>query len=313
MAVNEFYLAQIAKLYYIDKVRQNEIARRFGLTAMMVSRYLKEAEQRGLVTIHVKMQWPLDTRLGKKVMDRFRLQECIVLDLKPEDDIPYMIGGYLADYFTSLVKPGMTVGLSWGKTISRFVEQLPFNHVENSTVVQLSGAFIGKSYEVTPSYIAQEASKRLNARLYTLNAPLYVGSEEVKEQLLSDATNRMVYTMAEQSSINIIGASSLEKETTTFRSTLIGPEDFEELLHAGAVGDCAGIFLNSSGEAVDWSKRELYTGVPLKTIGKADHVICVAGEPQKERVLRLSAERNYFNTLITTKETAELMLKRSSL
>ena len=79
MAVNEFYLTQIAKLYYIDKVRQNEIAKRFGVTPMMVSRYLREAEQRGLVTVHVKTQWPMDMQLGKRLMEAYGLRECIVL------------------------------------------------------------------------------------------------------------------------------------------------------------------------------------------------------------------------------------------
>lgn len=43
---NEYYLAEIAKLYYTDKMKQNEIAKRFGITPMMVSRKLKEAEEK---------------------------------------------------------------------------------------------------------------------------------------------------------------------------------------------------------------------------------------------------------------------------
>ena len=308
MAVNEFYLTQIAKLYYIDKVRQNEIAKRFGVTPMMVSRYLREAEQRGLVTVHVKTQWPMDMQLGKRLMEAYGLQECIVLAPNEGADVQYVLGGFLADYFTSLVKPGMIVGISWGKTISKFVEQLPFNNVEKCRIVQLSGAFVGQSYEVTPSYIVQEAPKRLNARVYTLNAPLYVASEEVKRLLLEDPTNKLTHTMAEQSSINIIGASCLAEDTTTFRSEVISQADFEELSHLGAVGDCAGIFLDAAGRQLEWSRKKLYTGVPLETIQKADHVICVAGEPQKQQVLRLSAKKKYFNILITTKKTAERML-----
>ena len=80
---------------------------------MMVSRYLREAEQRGLVTVHVKTQWPMDMQLGKRLMEAYGLQECIVLAPNEGDDVQYVLGGFLADYFTSLVKPGMIVGISW--------------------------------------------------------------------------------------------------------------------------------------------------------------------------------------------------------
>ena len=51
---NDNLLYMIARLYYIDKVKQNEIAKRFNLTSMSVSRYLKEAETAGIVTFNVK-------------------------------------------------------------------------------------------------------------------------------------------------------------------------------------------------------------------------------------------------------------------
>ena len=61
----DFLLALVAKMYYVDKVKQREIAERLHLTPMAVSRALKEADQKGIVTYHVKMPWLTDLELAE--------------------------------------------------------------------------------------------------------------------------------------------------------------------------------------------------------------------------------------------------------
>lgn len=305
---NHFYLAQIAKLYYVDKVKQNEIAKRFGITPMMVSRSLREAEQKGIVTVHVKMPWPVHLELGKRVKERYDLSECVVLDIVQGVQIPVMLGGYLADYIANLLRPDMVIGLSWGYTISRFVDALPYVSTENCSVIQLTGAFVSRDYTVTPTHIVQEVSKKLGARVHFLNAPLYVASQEVRRSLAEDPTNLIIRSMAERSDINIIGASQFSRETTTYQANVITPEDYDELEKLGAIGDCAGTFLNSSGEIIEWSRSALYTGIPLRDIQKAKSVVCVAGEPEKAEILRVSMQKKYIHVLLTTRQTAERLL-----
>lgn len=309
MENSNFYLSQIAKLYYIDKIKQNEIARRFNITPMMVSRNLKEAEQRGLVSIHVKMPWAIEAELGKAVMQKYGLQECVALEVKEKADTALVLGGYLAEYFINVLEERSIIGLSWGHTISKFVEALTFTNVENCSLIQLTGVFISKDYSITPTRIIQEVSQKMKARIYSLNAPLYASSEEMKNQLLCDPTNKVIHEMAERSNINIIGLSNFSKNTTTFQAGVIHQEDFDELQALGAAGDLAGTFLDGQGNPLEWSKSKLYTGVPLKTIQKGKNVVCIAGEVEKAQLLRAVATKGYFKTLITSKETALELLK----
>jgi len=306
---NSFYLSQIAKLYYIDKVKQNEIARRFQITPMMVSRSLNEAEQKGLVVFHVKMPWGINTELGKAVMDKYNLRECIVLDVKEKNEIPVTLGGYLAEYFMSILKPNSIVGLSWGYTISKFVEALAYSNVENCQLIQLTGAFLDKNYFVTPTHIVQEVSKKLNARIYSLNAPLYAATAEMQEQFSNDPTNKIIHQMAEESDINIFGVSELSEEATTFQTGIVNKNDFDELKNLGAIGDCAGTFIDKDGDIIKWSKSNLYTGIYLNRIQKAKNVICVAGEPEKAEVIKAVVQKKYINILMTTKQVALDLLK----
>ncbi len=308
MVNDNFYLAQLAKLYYIDKVKQNEIARRFNISPMLVSRALKEAEQKGLVTFHVKMPWPILLDLGKRVMDKYALKECIAIDVPNQSEIPANLGGFLADYFIHQLMPDYIVGLSWGSTISKFVQLLSYANTDNCNLIQLTGAFFSEDYAVTPGHIVQEVSKKLNARVYTLNAPLYVASEEIKQHLLEEPVNAVIHKMALKSNINIIGVSKLTKSATTYSAGIISDADYNELRFLGAEGDCAGTFLDKRGEIIQWSKSKLYTGVHLQNIQKADNVICVAGELEKVQMLDICAKKKYFNILITTKQAAEMLL-----
>ena len=149
MGNNDYYLAEIAKLYYTDKMKQNEIAKRFGITPMMVSRKLKEAEERGLVTFHVKMPWDMNMELSEKITEKYGLDESVVLNVKEESEIPGRLGRYLAEYIMNILQDDMIIGLSWGRTIAKFIESLSFVNVNNCNLFQLSRQF---SWEKLLSY-----------------------------------------------------------------------------------------------------------------------------------------------------------------
>jgi DNA-binding transcriptional regulator LsrR (DeoR family) len=55
------FLAEIASLYYEESLSQSEIASRTGYSRSMVSRFLTEARQEGLVEI--KVHHPISRRL----------------------------------------------------------------------------------------------------------------------------------------------------------------------------------------------------------------------------------------------------------
>ena len=302
----------IAKMYYIDKIKQNEIARYFNLSSMMVSRILKEAENAGIVSFHVKMPWRLDMEIGGTVLKKYGLDDCFAFDIEDDDETPFKLGSYLADYFSQILpKKNAIVGLSWGNTISKFVKALPYIQVKNCSLVQLTGTFYSISNLVNTSDILNEISKKLDgSRIYLLHAPLYAPSKEVRDSLLNDPVNKIIWQMSEKSDINIIGLSDLSSKSNTLKSGTINEDDFKELSLLNSIGDLAGTFLDSSGDPLHWSKRDFNTGVALHHISRAKRVICVAGEFRKIEILRKTCEKKYFNVLFTTKTIAEELLKQ---
>lgn len=306
---NDFLLTQIAKQYYVDKIKQNEIARRYNVTPMMISRYLRKAEQKGIVTIHIKTPWSQDMELGKAVMEKYRLSECIALDIPSGTDEKNVIGKFFADYFSTIVQENMVIGTSWGKTISEFSSALPFLNVSGCSILQLNGAIWMDDLDLMPTRILQQLGQKLNARTYPMNTPLYVDSQGVKDTMMNDPINVAVQELAKHADIAIIGASALDSEATTMTMNPITAGALQELREKGAIGDLAGVFLDKDGNEVEWSKRDLYMGLSLPRIAMAKNTVCLAGNVKKAPILRASARKRYFKTLITTRETAQAMLQ----
>lgn len=309
---NDFLLSEIAKLYYIDKVKQKEIAERYQITPMHVSRLLKKAEAKGIVSFHVKAPAGIDTSLGKKVKDKYKLSECLVLEIKPEEKVKEKIGKFAADYILNLLGQDSIIGMSWGQTIYEFAKNLTYSSHPGCKVVQLSGGFMYENnYLITPSNIIRMVAEKLNCIPLFLNAPLLVSNEEAKKLLLEDFSNKYFMELAEKANINIIGSSELSPESTIFKVGVLDFKDRDELLEKGAVGEIAGFPIDRNGNEINWSKSKLYTGVPLSIIKKSPNVICLSGEEEKVETLAAGIKGRYFNILITSQKAAEKLIRLS--
>ena len=309
MEKNEFMLTQIARMYYVDKLRQNEIAKRMDMTPMMISRYLRKAEDLGIVSIHIRTPWATDMQLGKQVAEHYRLDECIALESKSEEESSSVVAGYFADYFPTMVRDRYIIGISWGKTISEFALKVPYMNVTGCEVLQLNGGLVTKNQSMMPSAILHNLGQKLNAVTYPMNAPLYVESKEIKELLMDNPTNKIVSDKARIADVAIVGVSPLSWKSTTMTFTKYTESEYEQLEKARCIGDIASIFIDKDGNQVQWCRKDAAMSVSLSTMTRARHVVCLAGEVSKAEVLKACAKKRYFNTLITTKKTAQLMMK----
>lgn len=306
---DKFLLAEIAKLYYIDQIKQKDIAKIFGITSMQVSRYLKTAIESNIIQFHITMPIEIDFELGKKIKDKYGLRECIVIEEENDEIIRIKIAQYTAKFVHSLLQDHSIMGVSWGKGIYEFVKQLPFSKFPNLKVVQLSGGFVSENnYMVTPAHIVTTACEKLGSVPFFLNAPFFSLNVDTKNDLIKDLGISKVYELANKATVNVIGASPLRKESTMFQVGMASMDDAEELASLHAIGDIAGYFIDEDGEQIQWSKSKLYNGVPLETISNAVTSLCIAGELEKVRVIRASLRKRYFNTLITSKKLAKLLL-----
>ena len=77
-------LAMVASLYYKLNQGQGEIAQRLGVSTSKVSRLIKEAWERGIIDVQIRMPIPRDFALENELVSRFGLRDAMVLAGTPD-------------------------------------------------------------------------------------------------------------------------------------------------------------------------------------------------------------------------------------
>ena len=309
--MDDFSLAMIAKLYYIDKIKQKEIANMYNTSPMVISRLIKEAEERGIVHIDITMPTKINLELSTQLKEKYGFKDCVVLENVNSESGITTVAKFLADYAVSLLPENGVLGVSWGNTIGQFADYLRYQNREDCTVLELTGGFYARDGEMkTPTSIIIKICQKLRADHMMLNAPYYVQSLDAKNELKEDLNNKLLTKLAREANINIISASAFSRESTTSKYGVITEEDFKELEKFNPAGDIAGVFVDKSGEEINWSKHDLYMGVPISILNKADNVICVAAGKMKKDIIQSTSgtSHNYFNILITDEELARELI-----
>ena len=307
---DDFRVYHVAKLYYIDHLKQTDIAEMLGISNMLVSRILKRAEVEKIVTFQVKSPDRLNWEMGSQVKKRYpMLKEALVVQLDPQENSRQQIGRVAAAYVSNLLTENSMLGISWGRTICEFAKALHGVSFPGMKVIQMSGGFLYENdMMMMPSNLVKLVSDRLQCEPVFLNVPLYVPTEETRRLLMQDPVCQYVQKLAAKCHVTVYGLSSLAETATTLHVGVLTREDVQELQALGAIGDVMGFFIDGAGEMVKWSKKDCNLGAPLETVSAVPHAICLAGEEEKAVILRKAIEHRYCNTVIISSDLAELLL-----
>lgn len=302
----------IAKKYYVEHMKQSEIAKDLQTSTMYISRMLKRAEKEGVVIIQVQSPDNIDLKLSSQVKKKFsQLRDVLVVQNGNVDGERVIIGKIAAEYVKSLMYSGCVLGVSWGRTLFEFSRAIePSDEFNDVKVLQMSGGFLCENQAgMMPSNLVGVVSERMHGTPYFLNAPLIVANKEVRDTLLLNVSIKHLQESAGKMDIALYGLSMLSSNSTMTSVGIINGKDIEELKKAGAIGDVLGYFLDRDGRIVNWSKKECYMGVPLEVAATAKYAIIVATGPEKAPILKVAIEKKYCNTLIISSDLAIKLLE----
>lgn len=305
-------LAEIAQLYYVDGLSQEEIASRVNLSRPSISRLLLDARELGIVEINVNQPIPTAPELEEQVRDTFSLQGVRVLERRGVDDeeVLRLLGRLGAAVLTTIIKDGMILGLSWGTAVHRVIEALRPRRLPRVKVVQLIGG-IGSPYRsIDGPEQCRRAAETFGAQHYYLNAPIKVENPDVAAALLKDHSIQEVLELARQADIALMGIGSTNPEVSTqYHSGYMTFEDLRRLEKVGAVGSMCSSFFNLEGEAVKAPWLDSCTiGVDWEDLNRIGTVVAIAGGRRKAPAILGAVRTGHVDMLITDDAAAEEML-----
>ncbi|WP_208590031.1 sugar-binding transcriptional regulator [Gracilibacillus suaedae] len=303
-------LAKIANLYYEEDATQSEIAKVFGVSRSLISKYLSKARELGIVEIKINDQeshpfMEIESTLEKM----YGLREVIIIPSVEGEGQKQKLGLATSKYLLRLIKGKETIGVSSGTTLYEVVKATHSNrHFPNVRFVPLVGGVGNERMDIHSNHIVAQFATNLHAKYHLLHAPVMVDSHEAKKIITNQSTIRQTFQMGSNADIAIVGIGASPVHSTMVK-TYIDKEDFD---YGDAIGDICYNFINEDGQASenDWNKRVI--SLELDKLKQIPTVIGVAGGKEKVLSIQSALKGKLVDVLITDEETASRLVDISN-
>lgn len=297
-------LLRVAHLYYVENLTQDDIAPKVSLSRSRVSRLLKEARDRGYVSIHIRHPDAQDVDIERGVKRAFGLKEVVVVPAQP-GDAKRQIGFAAAEYLERLLRRGLVLGIAMGSTVGEVVKALHSRRVLGLQVVQMTGSI----YEppISAGELTSHVADVLGGKAFLLHAPAVVDSPEVRRAILSDSKIRRILDMYPHIDAALFGIGAVQPAAS---SSLLGSEflsgtDVETLRTAQVVADVCSTFLMADGTVYRGDVARRVIAIAPQDLVRIPLKIAVAGGTQKAEAIAAACRARLVDVLIVDRRTAE--------
>lgn len=305
-------LADVAEMYYLEGLKQSDIARRVGVTRSMVSRMLSEAQQQGIVEINIRRALRVDRDLTDALTHRFGLHSALVVANRysSSGQLLSLLGAGAAQLLAEHLRPQINVGVVWGTTMNAVVEALLPRDLSPIHIVQLSGA-LGSRHDVYDAHaIVRRMALKLGGEYVYLNAPLFVEDAEMVASLTSTRGVREAIQLARDCDIALLGIGGVDPQSCAYYITNhISLEQLSAFVKRGAVGVVYGYFFDQRGRVVDTGYYDQIIGIHREELLRIPMRTGIAGGMAKARAIAGALEGGFINSIVTDSQVATQVLE----
>ena len=304
-------VTSVARMYYLDRLGQDEIAGIVGVSRSTVSRLLTNARDRGIVRISVDDYDPRDHEAERALITRFGLQRAIVIREMGASDpanIRRAVGYFAAPVMAEVIGGKSLIGLAGGRTLCELVHAIePGQHGGQPRFVQLMGSIGSSPDRIDGSELCRTLARRFNGSFQVVNSPSFAQDRRARDLFLSHAEIRAVWDMFGRLDMALVGVGSLEDSAFRQRG-IVAEEDLEEARAAGAVGEICGRFFDAEGKECDTGIRHRSISVGLEEIRACHEVMVVVSGAGRASALRAAITGGLVTSIVSDQAAARSLL-----
>jgi lsr operon transcriptional repressor len=308
----EELLLRVAWYYYKDELTQDEIARRLSVSRASVGRLLDRARKVGLVSINLNTEYLDAFELSGELRRAFGLAEALVVpdhEKEPADHhaLNARIGLGGAQFMSTHLRPGGSLGVGWGETVSRVIGATSFGTVGPVHMVTLTGGVEGYLPTILSSKgeVAGERSDFTSATV--IPSPIMASTPSLAAALRDEPTIQQVLKQACSVDLALVGVGTPTADATIVHMGYLNADDARGLRERGVVGDILGQFFGADGRVVDLPIHDRRIGIDLSDLARIPKVVGVAGGLHKTEAI-LGALHGGFLDVLVTNELAAIRL-----
>ncbi len=304
-------MISVAIDYYEKDLSQKQIAEKYRISRVTVSNILKRSREEGIVDIRVNKKPSLAFSL------RTELQSCLGMDRvvvcasdAEETRTRITVGRAASDLLKSVLRDDITIGISYGSTLSETVHQLIVRkHFHNTRVVQLLGALGSRDPMQDGFELARTLSAKIDGTYRVIQAPLLVQDERLKEMLLNEPQIAAVMAIARAADVAVLGVSSNRPEISGIvRAGFLTSEESAALYAEGAVGNVCGIHFGINGEVLPLPLNGRTLAIAPDDLRAIPLRIAVACGVRKADAILGAIRARFANAVVTDTDAALAMI-----
>ena len=308
---SEELLLRVAWFYYKDELTQDEIAKRLSVSRASVGRMLDRARRVGLVTINLNADHLNAFEVSRQLRATFGLAEALVVpDHQAEHGDHQALNARLglggAQFMSTHLRPGGTLGVGWGETVSRVIAATNFGAVGPVHMVTLTGG-VDAYLQAFLSSKGDGAAEGDVTSATVIPTPIVASTPELAAALKAEPAIQQVLTQACGVEQALVGVGTPTADATIVRMGYLEADDVRLLRDHGVVGDILGQFFDASGRVVRLPIHDRRIGIELSDLAQIPKVVGVAGGLHKAEAI-LGALRGRFLDVVVTNELTALRL-----
>lgn len=306
---SEMLLSKIARLYYLEDMNQNEIAEKFDINRVKVSRFLKKAREKKVVEIKINYPRESHHEIERKIEKKYDLKECIVVPAydSTQDTLKEMASA-LSSVLDRILDNNDYLGVNWGLTLKGITDYLQPKRKIKINVVPIVGGLGKIETGIHTNSIAKNFADIFGGTGYVINTPAILDTKEIKLALLEDSNTKEILELTKKLGVAIFSYSDIGQESSYSKYGLIRNEELNYLKKLDIVGDVNLDFLNDRGEHVPNKINDRVIALSISEIKKIKNVIGIAYGERKVPVTLAVLKGNIVNILIIDKKIADSII-----
>lgn len=296
---------KIAYWYYVLGLTQDEIAKRLNFTRQKVNQMMNSLKEMDIVQVTIRGFEQENIELENQFEQKYNLKECLIVsDYGETDTALYKVANVAAQYLDETVRNGDIIGVSWGKTLIKIVEQMEYRQKANCRVISLLGALNTTQAIDKADEVARNLANKLNCPSIMLYAPIFVEHKETKEWLMKEMHIKQSFDLMKQCNIAVLGIGALTDETCIYNRGIISKENLNSLREQGFVGDICTNLVRSDGSWDSNPLNEQLLSADMQCLKEIDNVIAVVPGVAKAEAAKAVLQSGCIDTLIIDETTA---------
>ena len=311
---SEELLLRVAWYYYKDELTQDEIARRLSVSRASVGRLLDRARRVGLVSITLNAEYLDAFELSGELRRTFGLAEALVVpdhEKEPADHhtLNARIGLGGAQFMSTHLRPGGSLGVGWGETVSRVIGATNFGAVGPVHMVTLTGGVEGYLPTILSSKGETGAESSEVTSATVIPTPIMASTPALAAALRDEPTVQQVLKQACDVEHALVGVGTPTADATIVHMGYLNPADVRGLRERGVVGDILGQFFDADGNVVELPIHDRRIGIELSDLMHIPKVVGVAGGLHKAQAILGALHGGFLDVLVTNELVAIRLLE----